>query len=109
MAAGGTIQPASRRAFLTGLREVWGRRELGAMLGLRDLQLRYRQTFFGIAWAVLQPLAAVLAFSVVFGRIADVPSDGLPYPVFALAGLTVWIYVSGAVSAASESLVAQAT
>ncbi len=75
------------------------------MLAIRDLQLRYRQTLFGMGWAVLQPLAAMLAFSLIFGQAADIPSDGLPYPVFVLAGVVVWIYLSGAVGAAAESLV----
>jgi len=87
------------------LRELWEDRELGLMLALRDLQLRYRQTYFGIAWAVLQPLVAMGIFSVIFGSVADIPSDGLPYPVFVLAGLVVWSFMSTAVSAAAETLV----
>ena len=74
-------------------------------LALRDLQLRYRQTLLGVAWAVLQPLAAMLAFSWVFGHVAGIPSEGLPYPVFVLAGVVPWFFISTAVSAAAESLV----
>jgi lipopolysaccharide transport system permease protein len=87
------------------LGEAWAYRELTYYLALRDLKLRYKQTAFGVAWALLQPAAGVLVFSIVFGRLAGVPSDGLPYPVFAYAGLSVWIYFSGAVDAAAQSLV----
>jgi lipopolysaccharide transport system permease protein len=80
-------------------------RELVAVLATRDLKLRYKQTAFGIAWAVLQPVAGVIVFSIVFGRLADVPSDGIAYPVFVYAGLSVWIYLSGAVDTAAQSLV----
>jgi lipopolysaccharide transport system permease protein len=60
---------------------------------------------FGVAWAVLQPLVGVLIFTVFLGRLANVPADGLPYTVFVYAGLTIWLYVSGAVSASAQSLV----
>ena len=86
-------------------RELWLYRDLTYFLALRDLKLRYKQTAFGVAWAILQPLAGVLVFSIVFGRLADVPSDGIDYPVFVYAGLSVWIYLSGAVDAAAQSLV----
>ena len=99
------IRPSRRWWPGLGLRELWADRELGLMLTLRDLQLRYRQTFLGIAWAVLQPLAALAAFSWVFGEIAGIPSDGLPYPVFVLAGVVPWFFISTAVSGAAESLV----
>lgn len=87
------------------LRELWFYRRLGYQLAIRDLKVRYKQTFFGVAWAVLQPVIAALIFSVVFGNLADVPSDGLPYAVFVYAGLTAWIYISTSVDAAARSLV----
>lgn len=87
------------------LRELWARRELAFFLALRDLKLRYKQTAFGVAWALIQPLAGVAIFSIVFGRLADLPSDGIPYPVFVYAGLAVWAYFSSAVDAAAQSLV----
>ena len=74
-------------------------------LARRDLQLRYRQALFGVAWAVLQPALAMLLFSVLLGDLAGVPSDGLPYSVFVIAGLAPWFFISGAVSAAADSLV----
>jgi homopolymeric O-antigen transport system permease protein len=93
--------------WLSGLdlRHLWHYRELAFFLAVRDFKLRYTQTVFGVAWAVLQPLAAAAIFTVVFGRLARVPSDGLPYLVFAYAGFALWTYVSSAISAAAESLV----
>jgi lipopolysaccharide transport system permease protein len=90
------------------VRELWAYREVAYALALRDVKLRYRQTLFGAAWALLQPLAAAAIFAVVFGRLVGVPSDGLPYPAFVYAGLVIWTYVSGAVDAASRSLVDRA-
>lgn len=87
------------------VRELWFYRRLGYQLAVRDLKVRYKQTFFGVAWAVLQPVIAAVIFSVVFGNLADVPSDGLPYAVFVYAGLTAWLYISTSVDAAARSLV----
>jgi homopolymeric O-antigen transport system permease protein len=100
------IRPRSRWWPGLGLRQLWAYRELGLTLALRDLQLRYRQTLLGVAWAVLQPLIAMAAFSWVFGQLAGIPSDGLPYPVFVLAGVVPWFYISTAATAAADSLVA---
>jgi lipopolysaccharide transport system permease protein len=88
-----------------GLRELWAYRDLGLILAQRDLQLIYRQTLLGVAWVVIQPLTAMLIFALVFGRLAQLPSDGVPYTSFALAGLTVWTFVSTGVTAAANSLV----
>jgi lipopolysaccharide transport system permease protein len=85
--------------------ELWRHRELALVLALKDFRVRYKQTFFGVAWAVLQPLVAVLIFTVVFGHLAKLPTEGLPYPVFVYGGLAVWLYVSSAVTAAAQSLV----
>ena len=87
------------------LREFWGFRELAFALALKDLKVRYKQTFFGVAWSVLQPVIAVVVFSVIFGRLAGLPADGLPYPVFAYAAMAIWIYVSTSTSTAALSLV----
>jgi len=99
--------PSARWWPRVNFSELWLYRELVFFLAQRDVKLRYRQTFFGVAWAILQPLAAVAIFSVVFGRLAAVPSDGLPYPVFVLAGLVAWTYVSSAVEQAAQSLTVQ--
>jgi lipopolysaccharide transport system permease protein len=88
-----------------GLRELWEYRELAGFLALRDLKVRYKQAAFGAAWAVLQPLVGVVVFTLVFRRLAKVPSDGIPYPVFAFLGLAVWAYVSSGVTKAAQSLV----
>ena len=87
--------------------ELWAYRELALALAARDLRVRYKQTFFGVAWVVLQPLLAVLIFSVVFGRLARLPTDGIPYPVFVYAGLVVWFYFSSTITSAAQSLVDQ--
>ena len=90
------------------LRELWAYRELAGFLALRDVKVRYKQAVFGIGWAVFQPLAGVVVFTIVFQRLADVQSDGLPYPIFAFVGLLVWTYTSGAVIKATQSLVSNA-
>jgi lipopolysaccharide transport system permease protein len=91
-----------------GLRELWRYRELGGFLALRDLRVRYKQAVFGAAWAVVQPLAGVVVFTLVFRRLAKVPSDGIPYPLFAFVGLSVWSYHASSVTRATQSLVGNA-
>jgi lipopolysaccharide transport system permease protein len=86
------------------LAEVWASREIAVVLALRNIRIRYKQTFFGVAWALLQPLAAVGIFTLIFGRLAQVPSEGIPYPVFVYSGLAVWFYFSQSATLASESL-----
>jgi len=88
-----------------GLRELWNYRELGLFFALRDLQLRYKQTFFGVAWTLLQPLAAAAVFAFTLGKLADLPSDGLPYGVFVYSGVIVWTFVATGLEAAARSLV----
>lgn len=98
-------RPSSNHLPSLNLREAWQYRELAASLALRDLQLRYKQTVLGAAWAVLQPLGAAIVFTLVFDRWADLPSDGIPYPVFVLTGLAVWFFFSSALESAAQSLV----
>jgi lipopolysaccharide transport system permease protein len=98
-------RPTTARFPRPDVRELIGHRELALFLALRDLQLRYKQTFLGVAWAILKPLAGVVIFTFVFGRLAGLPSDGLPYAVFVYAGFTVWTYFSGALDTAAQSLV----
>jgi len=88
-----------------GLAELWAFRELLTALATKTLRVRYKQTLFGVSWAVLQPVLAVIVFSVVFGRLADLPADGMPYPVFNYAAMILWLYVSSSVAAAAQSLV----
>ncbi|MDP9417453.1 MAG: ABC transporter permease [Actinomycetota bacterium] len=86
-------------------RELWHYRELVAFLAMRDLKVRYKQAAFGVLWAVVQPLAGLLVFTIVFGKLAKVPSDGVPYPLFAFAGMTIWTLFSRGVDSATTSLV----
>jgi lipopolysaccharide transport system permease protein len=87
------------------LGEVWRFRELARFLVWRDIKVRYRQTLVGGAWAVVQPLATVMVFSLFFGRLAGLPSEGLPYPVFYFCALLPWSYFSGALNAATNVVV----
>lgn len=87
------------------LREVWAYRELLYFLTWRDIKVRYKQTAIGVAWALLQPLAMMLAFTVFFGRLAGVPSEGVPYPLFAYAALLPWQLFSRTLSESTNSLI----
>jgi lipopolysaccharide transport system permease protein len=89
------IEPP-RSWFELNLQEVWLYRELLYFMIWRDLKVRYKQTFIGVAWVVLQPLMSMGAFTLFFGKLAKLPSDGLPYPVFYFAALTPWTYFSTA-------------
>ena len=85
--------------------ELWSFRELLYFLTWRDIKVRYKQTELGIAWAILQPLLAMLVFTLFFGRLAGVPSDNLPYPVFAYAGLLAWTFFANAITTSGNSLI----
>lgn len=84
---------------------IWRARELIGFFALRDVRVRYKQAALGVLWVLLQPVATVAIFTVVFGRLARIGSDGVPYPLFALAGMVVWSYFSAATARGSESLV----
>jgi lipopolysaccharide transport system permease protein len=98
-------RPSKRRLPLPDIAELLRFRELAFTLALRDLQVRYKQTFFGVLWAVVQPVAGAAVFTIVFGRLADVPSEGIPYAVFALSGLIAWTYLSTGLTRACSELV----
>ena len=98
------IDPSSGWVSLR-LGELWEYRELLYFLVWRDIKVRYKQTALGAAWAILQPVLTMVVFSVFFGRLAKVPSDGIPYPVFALAALVPWQLFAYAVSESTNSLV----
>lgn len=91
-----------------GLRDVWRYRELLYFLTWRDVKVRYKQTALGAAWAILQPLLSMLIFTLFFGRLAGISSEGLPYPLFAYAGLLLWTFFANAVSNSGNSLVGSA-
>lgn len=99
------IAPASRWRRLD-LRELWSYRGLFFFLVWRDIKVRYAQTVLGAAWAVLQPVLTMVVFTLIFGKLARMPTDGVPYPVFSLAALVPWTYFSTALTGASNSLVA---
>jgi lipopolysaccharide transport system permease protein len=90
------------------LKEVWEYTELLYFLTKRDIQVRYKQTVLGGLWAIIQPFFTMVVFTIFFGRLAKVPSDGLPYPIFVYAGLLPWTYFSNALSASGNSLVGSA-
>ncbi|MDB4883975.1 MAG: Transport permease protein [Gemmatimonadetes bacterium] len=98
------IQPSSGWVSLR-LGDLWEYRELVYFLVWRDIKVRYKQTALGAGWAVLQPLATMLVFSLFFGRLARMPSDGIPYPLFSLAALVPWTFVANGLSQASASIV----
>jgi lipopolysaccharide transport system permease protein len=87
------------------LDELWQNRELLYFLVWKDIKVKYKQASFGIAWAVLQPLLGTLLFTFLFGRVARLPSDGMPYPLFYFASLLSWTYFSTALVSASNSVV----
>ncbi len=90
-------------------RDLWTYRELFAILAWRDLAVRYKQTVIGVAWAVLRPLLTMVIFTILFGRLAKMPSDGIaPYPVMVFAGMLPWFLFSTILSEASNSLVTNA-
>ncbi len=98
------IQPTRGWRFLD-LRELWFYRELIYLLAWRDIKVRYKQTAIGVAWAILQPLAMMVVFTLFFGKLAKVPSEGVPYPLFAFAALLPWQLFSRAVAESTNSLV----
>src|SRR6202043_861180 len=90
-------------------RDLWRYRELFYVLAWRDISVRYKQTVIGIAWAVIRPFLTMVVFTVIFGRIAKLPSDGsAPYPLMVFAGMLPWTFFSTGLSEASASLIANA-
>jgi lipopolysaccharide transport system permease protein len=93
---------------LLDIKELWAYRELLWVLMMRDLKVRYKQTVMGVAWAVIQPVMTMLVFTIFFGHLARIPSDGYPYPVFLYAALLPWNYFANTVTNCSNSLVGSA-
>src|SRR5262252_2436291 len=87
------------------IKELWAYRELLGMLTLRDIQVRYKQTVLGFTWAIIQPVMLMIVFSIFFGRLAQMPSDGIPYPIFVYAALLPWTFFAYSVGASGNSLV----
>jgi lipopolysaccharide transport system permease protein len=101
------IEP-SRGWVSLRLRELWEYRELLYFLTWRDIKVRYKQTVLGAAWAIIQPVFTMLVFSLFFGRLAKMPSDGIPYPIFSYAALVPWTFFANGLSHSSDSLVGSA-
>ena len=101
------IEPR-RKLIDLDLRAIWEYRELLYFLVWRDLKVRYRQTIIGIGWVVLQPLMTMIVFTAVFGNFAKVPSDGVPYPIFAYSALLPWNLFASSLTRGSESVVGNA-
>ncbi|HEX5874408.1 MAG TPA: ABC transporter permease [Pyrinomonadaceae bacterium] len=101
------IQPSKRWSLLS-FKDIWAYRELLFFLTWRDVKVRYKQTALGAAWAILQPLFMMIIFTIFFGRLAAVDSAGIPYPLFALAGLVPWTFFANAITASGNSLVGSA-
>ncbi|MEX2030626.1 MAG: ABC transporter permease [Anaerolineales bacterium] len=102
------IRPITGWSFLK-LGELWRYRELLYFFVWRDLKVRYRQTLLGAAWAILQPFLAMVVFSIFFGRLAQVPSDGLPYPIFSYSAMVPWMFFANGLTQASNVIVTHAS
>ncbi len=100
------ITPPSKVSL--GFAELWQYKELFYFFTWRDIKVKYKQTFLGFAWAILQPFMLMVIFSVFFGRALNVPSDGIPYPLFAFSGLMLWNVFSTGLSGAGNSMVSNA-
>jgi lipopolysaccharide transport system permease protein len=103
------LQPTRGFSRVLHPRELWRYRDLAFQIAARDVTIRYRQTSFGAAWAILQPVAFMVIFSLVFGRAAGISSDGLPYALFSLSALVPWMFFANAFLLSSESLVLNQT
>jgi lipopolysaccharide transport system permease protein len=101
------VQPSKGWTSLR-LREIWEYRELLYFLTWRDIKVRYKQTVLGAAWAIIQPFFTMVIFSLFFGRLAGVPSDGVPYPIFSYAALVPWTFFAFSLNQSSNSLVSSA-
>jgi lipopolysaccharide transport system permease protein len=98
------IRPRKTFSF-KDIKELWQYRELLYFFTWRDLKVRYKQTFIGVAWAIFQPFITMVVFSVFFGGLAKIPSDGVPYPIFVYVGLLFWQFFSSALSDTSMALI----
>lgn len=100
------LEPTSGFSRVLAPRELWRYRDLALQIAMRDITIRYRQTALGAVWAVLQPIGFMVVFSLFFGRLAGIASDGSPYALFSLAALVPWTFFSNAMLLGSDSLVA---
>lgn len=103
-----TVIRPSKGWISLNLQEVWKYRELLYFLIWRDIKVRYKQTIIGAAWAIIQPFFTMVVFSLFFGRLAKIPSDGIPYPIFSYTALVPWMFFANGLSQSSDSLVSSA-
>ena len=96
---------ANRSSLWFDLQKLWNYRDLLFVLTVRDIKVRYKQTFLGVLWVIIQPVLMMLFFTLIFGRLAGMPSDGIPYPIFAYAGLLPWTFFSNSLNGSANSLV----
>jgi lipopolysaccharide transport system permease protein len=101
------LRPAKGLATLN-LKDLWDYRELIYFLTWRDLKVRYKQTVLGFSWVILQPVINMVVFTVLFGQLLKVPTDGIPYPIFSFAALLPWLYFAGSLTRSSTTLVGSA-
>jgi lipopolysaccharide transport system permease protein len=101
------IQPSKGWVSL-GLRELWRYRELMFFMTWRDIKVRYKQTVLGVGWAILQPFITMIIFSLVFGGLAEIPSDDVPYPIFSYTALVPWTFFAQSLTKSTQSLVGNA-
>ncbi|WP_375579605.1 ABC transporter permease [Marivirga tractuosa] len=99
------VVDASKPKWHINFKELWAYRDLFYILAYRDLRVRYAQTFLGLAWAFIQPLATLVIFTVVFGRVAQVETSGVPYPLFAVCGMAAWSYFSFVLNQSGNSII----
>ncbi len=102
-----TVKPSKGWISLK-LKDLWEYRDLFYFLTWRDIKVRYKQTVLGAAWAIIQPFFTMVVFSLFFGKLAKVPSDGIPYPIFAYAALVPWTFFANGLSQSSNSMVENA-
>ena len=88
------IIDAAKTGFSLNLKELYSYRDLFILLAYRDLRVRYAQTFLGLAWAFVQPLATLIILTLIFGKAIGIDTEGIPYPVYALTGMSAWSYFS---------------
>lgn len=105
MRLGSRVIEPTRGIVSIRFRELWAYRELLFFLGWRDVKVRYKQTVLGVAWAIIQPFMTMVVFSLFFGGLAGVPSDGVPYPIFAFAALVPWTFFSSALGQSAASII----
>src|SRR5690242_8457306 len=103
-----TVIEARKGSRTVDLKELYAYRELLLVLTMRDIKVRYKQTVLGFAWAIIQPVMMMIVFSVFFGRLAQMPSDGYPYPIFVYAALLPWTFFANSITSSANSLVGSA-